>query len=331
MTSSITLKAQCHCGLASYSYELPESAFPLKSAICHCTSCRRVSGQIFTTHVVIPVEERPDVSKLTTYASSQGLTRHFCPKCSATMINIEEREWEFATGVLSVEGRPEVGALDGLLNRVQLWVSDTIDGGGSVWMSGDWEGKRHLYSRGTDAATDEMLRDMASRPDHAVPSIANNTLKAHCHCGSIQIEVERPDGGGKYGAGIDACTSCRRVSGFEMTSWITLDPTKVSINGTGLDLETSKLSHYKTSQHVHRYFCNMCGATIFYLNGKVNNSGIDLAAGLIDNKSGIRVEDWLDWNKYDDFVAYQEDASDKQFVQCLVDGVRKSRQDHAKE
>lgn len=330
MSSTITLKAQCHCGLASYSYDLPSSAFPLKSSICHCTSCRRVSGQIFTTHAVIPVEERPDISKLTGYASSKGLTRHFCPRCGATMINFEEEEWEFATGVLTVERRSEVGALDGLLDRVQLWVPDTIDGGGSVWMSGDWAGKRHLRSRGTETVTDEMLRSMVSLADHAVTTSPDDRLKASCHCGSIKISISRPEHGGKYGAGIDACMSCRKVTGFEITSWITLDPAKVSINGNGLDLETPRLSHYNTSQGVHRYFCNTCGATVFYLkDGKVKNPGIDLAAGLIDSDAGVRAEDWLDWTKYDDFVAYREDASDKWFVRCLAEGVKASR--HVKE
>jgi hypothetical protein len=332
MTNIITLKAQCHCGHASYSYELPKSDFPLKSAICHCSSCRHVSGQIFTTHVVIPVEERPDVSRLTSYASSQGVTRHFCPKCGATMINFEKEEWEIATGVLSVEGKPEVGALDDLLDRVQLWVSDTIDGGGSVWMLEDWDGKRYLYNRGSEAVTDEMLQDMATKADRSTSKSAGDVLQANCHCGSIKITVEKPEGGGKYGAGIDACISCRKVSGFEITSWATLDPTKLSINGTDLDLDTVKLSHYKTSRDVHRYFCSKCGATIFYLkDGKVKNPGIDLAAGLIDSQSGVRAEDWLDWTKYDELVAYKEDASDKNFVQGLVDGVRKSRQDHVKD
>lgn len=325
MTNTITLQAQCHCGNASYSYELPRSAFPLKSAICHCKSCRHASGQIFTTHAVIPVEERPDVSKLTSYASSQGLTRHFCSNCGATMINLEEGEWEFATGVLSVNGKPEVGALEGLLNRVQLWISDTVDGGGSVWMSGDWEGKRHSHQRGSNAVTDEMLRDMASDADSTKTHSTDDVLSANCHCGSILIKIERPENGGKYEAGLDACMSCRKVSGFELTSWVTLHQSKVSINNQGLDLETPKLSHYKTSQNVHRYFCSKCGATVFYLkDGKVD---IDLAAGLLDSTSGVRAEDWLDWNKYDDYVAYSEDACDEKFVQCLIEGVRQSRQE----
>lgn len=237
-----------------------------------------------------------------------------------------------ATGVLSVEGKPEVGALDDLLDRVQLWVSDTIDGGGSVWMSGDWDGKRHLYNRGSAAVTDEMLQHMASKADPSTSRSADDVLQANCHCGSFQITVERPEGGGKYGAGIDACTSCRKVSGFEITSWATLDPAKVSINHMELDLDLPGLSHYQTSQDVHRYFCSKCGATIFYLkDGNVENPGIDLAAGLIDSQCGARAEDWLDWTKYDELVAYKEDASDKNFVQRLFDGVRKSRQDHAKD
>lgn len=247
------------------------------------------------------------------------------------MINLEEEEWEFATGTLSIDGKPEVGALDGLLDRVQLWVSDTIDGGGSVWLPGDWAGKRHLYKRKSDAVTDQMLRDMASNADRTTSSSTDDVLGAHCHCGSIQITIARPEDGGKYGAGIDACTSCRKVSGFEITSWVTLDPSKVSINQNGLDLDTLKLTHYMTSHDVHRYFCSQCGATIFYLkDGKVKDPGIDLAAGLIDSASGVRAQDWLDWTKYEALVEYKENASDHQFVQCLVEGVRTSRQHHVK-
>jgi hypothetical protein len=241
------------------------------------------------------------------------------------MINLEAEEWEFATGVLSVEGKPEVGALEGLLDRVQLWVSDTIDGGGSVWMSGDWEDKRHEQQRGSDTVTDEILRDMASSADRSSTNRKDDILKASCHCGSIQITIGKPENGGKFAAGIDSCTSCRKVSGFEITSWVTLPPSKVSINNQGLKLETQKLSHYKSSQNVHRYFCSTCGATVFYLkDGKVD---IDLAAGLIDSTSGVRAEDWLDWSKYDDYVAYREDASDEKYVQCLSEGVRRSRQE----
>jgi hypothetical protein len=329
MTNNITLKAQCHCGYASYSYTLPQSAFPLKSAICHCQSCRRVSGQIFTTYAVMPVEERPDVTKLTSYASSKTLTRHFCPKCGATMINLEQDEWEFATGVLGVDGKPETGSLNGVLDRVQLWVSDTVDGGGSVWMSGDWEGKRHMYNRGSEAATDQVLRDMETSTKETIGNNEEDTIKARCHCGSIDITIARPENGTKYGAGIDACTSCRKVCGFEITCWVTLDPAKVSINQNGLDLETSKLSHYQTSTDVHRYFCTTCGATIFYLkDGKAKNPGIDLAAGLIDSATGVRAEDWLDWAKYDDCVAYANDAGDEDFVQILLEGVKNHRQAH---
>ena len=323
MADTITLKAECHCGYASYTYPIPKSAFPLKSSICHCESCRHVSGQIFTTHAVIPFDERPDVSKLKSYASSKGLTRYFCPNCGATMINFERDEWEFATGVLSVEGKPEVGALNTLLDRVQLWVSDTFDGGGSIWLSGEWEGKRHMYNRGSEAATDQMLRYMVSNAEKYTSNNADDVLKARCHCGTIKLTVARPDKGTKYPAGIDACMSCRKVVGFEITGWATLDLAKISINENGLDL-ISDLSHYKSSEKVHRYFCGTCGAPVFYL--KEGRTTIDLMVGLLDSPRGARAEGWLDWTKYDDFVAFREDAIDEQYVQTLIDGVKESQQ-----
>jgi hypothetical protein len=63
---------------------------------------------MFTTWVAIPAE-LPDISNLVKYASTPNLERYFCPNCGASVVNldvdVEDAEWQFATGVSSYKLR----------------------------------------------------------------------------------------------------------------------------------------------------------------------------------------------------------------------------------
>ena len=95
--------------------------------------------------------------------------------------------------------------------------------------------------------------------------------------------------------------------------------------GGSLNLDLPALTKYNTSPDVFRYFCNRCGATIFYL--KDGRDTIDVGVGLLLANSGARAEEWLIWEKYENCVAYQQDAIDPVLVQVLVNGIQQSRED----
>lgn len=333
------LTVECHCGLTSFPLSIPSSALPLKSAICHCDSCRHATGQLFATFAVLPVESPPkavmDNDKLVRYESSSVCERWFCKRCGASVLNVDKNdeavEWEVGTGVLSFKD-----GLEGKLNRVQLWVEDVGgDGGAAVWINqGRLAGMdRHLRGRQSELISDDMLKDMSERksvqPDTSI-SQENDRLRARCHCGNIALSIARPgedfnNGSGKFEANLDACTSCRRVSGFEITSWITLQPGLIRTEPPSLHdflADRTKAAHYQTSTDVSRYFCVKCGATIFY--HKHNLDTIDVAVGLLDTggKGKARAEDWLEWQRYPNCLSYQEDAIDKVFVANLAEGMR---------
>ena len=296
------IRARCHCGLADYSISLPESSFPLKSALCHCSSCRHSSGHAFVTWAVIPTESPPDTSHLTQYASSSTADRYFCPVCGASVLNVDrgndQSEWEFATGIMD--------RTEGLLNRVQLFANDTGDGGAAKWLL-DAVPEVHGRHRDSPLLSDKEISMM--KPETDVEA-----LTERCHCGDVQFTID--EGDAKYQAGLDACTSCRTVTGCEITAWATVPQKNVH------PFELDRLKQYSTSPGVTRYFCGRCGATIFYL--KEGLDSVDVGVGLLDG-GGVRAEKYLDWRKYEDGIAYQDDAIDSAFAKSLADGVQRDR------
>jgi hypothetical protein len=297
--------------------------------------------------------QRPDVSALTAYASSDSLTRFFCPRCGATITDFEAEEWDIATGLLDRTG-------DELLNRAQLWLEDTKDGGGGLWLNLT-RSECYLRGRTSEKLAFEDVKGMAegswkkgnaasldsTSAQHQRHGMEEDWLNASCRCGAVSFQIARPDistkgsASNKYPAGLDACTSCRTVTGCEITSWafVPRDRLRTSIQGASknsdsqgntqcpLDLlDMAALTYYKTSPAVTRGFCSTCGANVFYYRhrGKAGKEDtIDIAAGLLESRAGVRAEDWLVWGHYgDDVVAYREDALDKGLVEGLVRGIQ---------
>ena len=269
------------------------------------------------------------MSPLTEYKSSEALTRYFCPRCGASIANFEADEWEFATGVLDRTG-------DGVLNRVQLWIGDAGDGGAGLWLRGnEWE--RHMNGRQSKAVSFDEVKGMGEESRRKmVNELDEDVLRARCHCGTVRFEIARPDQRkgkeGKYPAGLDACTSCRTVTGFEITSWAFVPKSNISMgDGRPLDLDMMALSHYDTSPGVHRTFCSRCGANVFCYRGTEETDTIDIAVGLLESKIGARADDWMEWDHYGDkVVAWAGDALDQGLVDDLIQGIKSDNQERAR-
>ncbi len=332
--SGLTLTARCHCSFASFTYTIPHSALPLKASLCHCNSCRYASGQLLATFAVMPSTiPRPDFSRLNSYASSSELTRYSCPKCGAYVGNTEPDEWEFASGMLT--------STEGLLDRVQMWIEDTKDGGASIWLQKGHGTNpiRRLRDRQSAEATDSIIEEMRDKSQQEISSSTKprpSYLTASCHCGAISFSL-RPPPTHKYPAFLDACTTCRQTSGFEITSWIhapqshlstTPNPANPSSDSSSPSTSTSastphpsnpNLLHYSSSEGVHRYSCKTCTASAFYVNDKRGDS-VDIAMGLLRGQGGARAEEWVEWMRGPQYVG---DAVDGQagLVGALGEGM----------
>ena len=338
-TDNYAVEIHCHCELTSFSLPLPSSSFPLKSAVCHCNSCRHTTGQLFATWAVIPTPIPSEILKsgnLIRYDSSSTCERWFCKQCGASVINIDkaddQQEWEVATGLLHFK---DENGIDGKLDRVQLWVEDIkADGGAVGWINkGELAGMDRFWNgRESAVVSDDDVRHLMEEGHTVSPESRQERLNAQCHCQKVAFSVARPEqsfnsGTGKFEANLDTCTSCRTITGFEVTAWTTVRRTLVQADGSGLDTllaDTSRLGQYKTSAGVSRYFCIGCGATVFYENHSLDT--VDVGVGLLQSQpeGEVCAKDWLVWQRYPECLAYAEEAIDKHFVGNLAEGMRRA-------
>ena len=323
-TDSIPIVARCHCSLFNKTISIPSSAFPLESALCHCNSCRRSAGHLFATFAVIPlpVPDKDFFKDLVSYKSSPNLSRYFCPQCGASVCNVENSEWEFCTGILEAEG-----GLDGKLDRALLFIGDSGDGGATSWIN-DCKTQglkcRKMGGRESQEVTDGMLAAFEKLAENKYGGGAKE-LEGKCHCQEVKFHILKPDGRGeRYGAGLCACKSCSKTSGFEITSWAFVPRAKVTAaDGCSLESVLERLGKYNSSPGVDRYFCKRCGAVIMYDKTSPSRDTIDVGVGLLNALEGARVQGWLHWNKDGDNVFSAEDALDQDFVSKLAEGIRK--------
>ena len=80
------LKGRCHCGQVSYE----SAAEPLRSALCHCTDCRRSAGAPSVAWAFFPTDALKIDGATSSYASSEHVLRHFCPHCGSGLFYTNE-------------------------------------------------------------------------------------------------------------------------------------------------------------------------------------------------------------------------------------------------
>jgi len=78
------LRGNCLCG--GVRFEFPDELGFM--AICHCTTCKKISGGGWTAAVLVPtdrIEILEGHELLTTYQPSEGNPKTFCSSCGANL------------------------------------------------------------------------------------------------------------------------------------------------------------------------------------------------------------------------------------------------------
>lgn len=238
-SSNVELSTKCLCGTQSFVASVPRTSLPLQGMCCHCTSCRHVTGALYSSFVPWPgsVEEVQN-SSLSSYALSATLDLLFCGKCSGPLFWRRQHD-----------SRPEtLNAFTGPLENISepyvvsmanhIFVGDTIDGGASPWLrflnadgteSKRWRGDSGLEQLTSDwpAITDLMKVDAKTCQD---------VYPIQCHCKGVDLVLRRGDPDfakmtkdelpffidpttHKHITTFDACSFCRPMFGDDIIHW----------------------------------------------------------------------------------------------------------------
>ncbi|OIW30681.1 hypothetical protein CONLIGDRAFT_287831 [Coniochaeta ligniaria NRRL 30616] len=362
------LNVSCLCGkatqqvtvLGGHDEQQLRASWQASRKLCHCYACRHATGLLCTSFLPIFKPAQSSVDGLVAYSPTARSISYFCATCgchvfactseprTTTDRDEDTEQWAVATGTIVGCPDPEDGMrMPGLASGepISEWdwihekVSDTQDGGISVWINNTSKPPSDTQTTQSSAASD------------------NSFLPASCHCGTVRFHITRPDlssslpkspfpdltvpfcrtdssvlknpsdvkwwlrgqNNTKYLAGTCACRSCRLASGFEIQTWafiprsnIFIYPLSTHSDGARvpqqLDFEAVSpgvLKTYESSPGVAREFCPRCGATVFWHN-KERPELIDVSVGLLEATEGARAESWLVW--WHERVSFAEEA-----------------------
>lgn len=317
----------CFCKKHVFTHSIPKSSLPLKAFVCHCDSCRRVTGALYSIDVRLPGFNPSDVdlSTLSTYQFSNRMLVHFCGTCSSPLF-FHSREKE-ALGVFT-------GVLPNLPNLVSYekhgFLGDTLDGGASVWLQNPNimtdNAPVQRFEKSDERAT-ELPKDWppaGSRTAADVKAVPD-AVPLRCHCGGVDLLLHRWEAGTadqkapfyvdpktqRYLATFDACDSCRLSFGVDITNWTFAPFSRISfadgsafpssapalveaLGATKKDSHLSTLARYSSSKGVSRYFCSRCSACFFY-HAEDRPDMFDIAIGVLHAPDGARAESLLWW------------------------------------
>lgn len=239
---TIDLAAQCLCKAHTVTTSVPTSSLPLQAYYCHCSSCRHLTGGLYTSILSWPGPAAAVLAlSLREYVFTQKFSVLFCGTCSSPMFwsrKIEggDNEFKVFTGVLSNNAVP------GMIQFYShIFVGDTLDGGAAVWL-------QHLVNDKSSAPVpcyrtcqeESGLIDPDAMAVARQADVENATvpdeIPLHCRCKGVNLILRRGISDlsameksklpffvdpvtKKLFASFDACNSCRTSVGVDIFNW----------------------------------------------------------------------------------------------------------------
>ncbi|KAF6825290.1 duf636 domain protein [Colletotrichum musicola] len=327
------LHVSCLCGAVSQDVaaRIPESG-DVKLTLGHSDVERHSSGITCVSYYpILPPQFEKGTSK---HVGADGWTRYFCSTCGCHVFRgcagDRKHDWEAATGVANDDDME-----DGARYVRHSSVSDTKDGGISIWLS-DIDGQTLKVDHGPERSGQDKER---------APPSPSDTLPASCACGTVSFHITRPDvashaphsgypdlqyaacqhsadfmsnprdekwwirgdSGEKYLAGTCACRSCRLASGFEIQTWVFVPRSNIFIHlpatdgrqtvPTLLEFTTLPPGILKTYRSSPGVMREFCGVcgATVFWHDESRPGVVDVSAGLLRAPEGARAGTWLDW------------------------------------
>lgn len=117
MANAVTRTGGCLCGAVRYQV-LGE---PIKSGLCHCADCRKITGTSFLAYADW---KRTDFSSSGEIREFAG--RSFCPTCGSRLFSLSEEGVEIFLGSLD-EAPNDIGPMvEGWAKRREHWLPELL-------------------------------------------------------------------------------------------------------------------------------------------------------------------------------------------------------------
>ncbi|KAM0544402.1 hypothetical protein ACHAO7_008805 [Fusarium culmorum] len=332
---NITLTAQCLCKSFTFTAEISRQKLPLEGFMCHCTSCRNVTGAMYSSDTDWPGSMDEVLhSELKRYEFTSNVSIMFCGTCSTPMFWHEHY----------LDKPQKIGVFTGTLKDVgiknlirfvdQIFVGDTQDGGISPWLwNVNQDGSQPRLWRGTRDVSEQLKEDWPASTNSPVPeAVSKEGIPIRCRCSGVQF-VFRPSNvdfsdtttnpipfyidpkSHRHLATLDPCSYCRLSVGVEVMNWTFALPAQIefaedsekrkfpqdthklkgAVQDPNRDPQYGTLAMYHSSPDVQRYFCSRCSALVFYTVDD-RPDVIDVAVGLLHAPEGARAESVLTWH-----------------------------------
>lgn len=350
-SSSTSVTARCLCRANTFTISVPSSQLPLAGLICHCDSCRHLTGCLYSSGVEWP-STLPTSPNLKTFAFSPDVNIHFCSTCGTPMF-FEPKKQEL--GPLCVE----TGALAETAGIVKytrhMLIGDTKDGGSSDWLSTiPSQGPLQRFVGIMDKSPEVPIGWRENRSNQRAPEHSEvktpDTLKGSCKCGGVSFHLTRPDAASadpkldlrwkdkpeadrvpwwlygpkqdRYTTNCCCCESCRKATGTDFVSWAFVPAHNiVPADGGRFSTKFGTLKTYQSSEGRTWCFCDKCSAMCFLICSDHRPEVIDVAAGLLWSEEGARAEDWLGW--LTEKISFDEDGGTRPLVEALREGLKR--------
>ncbi|RGP76873.1 hypothetical protein FLONG3_4956 [Fusarium longipes] len=331
----IKLTAQCLCKAFIFTAEVSRQKLPLQASICHCTSCRNVTGAMYSSDTDWPgSQEEVLTSALKRYQFTSNVSIMFCGTCSTPLFWHEHYQNEPQNIGVFTGALRDVEIKDLIRFADQIFVGDTQDGGVSPWLqhvnpdgssTRMWKGRRNK----SEELKDDWLQSVASPVSE---NVSKEGIILHCRCKGVQfvfrpsnVDFSEADASSvpfyidpkshKHLATLDPCSYCRLSVGVDMMNWTFVLPAQIefaddpekdtfprnthelkdAVESPERDPRYGTLAMYRSSPDVQRYFCSRCSALVFYTVDD-RPDVIDIAVGLLHAPEGARAESLLAWH-----------------------------------
>ncbi|WP_367272887.1 GFA family protein [Devosia sp.] len=103
----------CLCGAVRYEVR----GAPMKSGLCHCGDCRKVTGSSFLAYADWPSDRFSFTGEIATYEG-----RSFCPKCGSRLFAYDETGGEIYLGTLDDAPNGIRPLVEGWCIRREHWL-----------------------------------------------------------------------------------------------------------------------------------------------------------------------------------------------------------------